>query len=124
MIIGHITWRGAGLKMVRSFVSCAHAVAGSGKLPPAGSHRSVQCCGAEPEPPVFSIVSDTFAAEVVAPVPVDERALLAGAVAVGAAALPQAAAASPQAAISAPRVRIRVVPCLRSDVMPIGRASS
>src|ERR1700735_211942 len=101
--------------MVRSLVSLPQAAAGSGNVPPAGSQLSVQCLAAEPDPPLCTIVSDTFAAEVVA---ADELPL-ARAPLRGAAVLPQAAAASPHAAISAPRVRIRVVPCLSSDVMPI-----
>src|SRR5579862_6300238 len=107
MIIGHMTcWPGVGLKMVRSWVSLAQALAGSGNEPPAGSQRRVQCFAVVPEPPVWVTVSDTFAADVAA---ADEPPLP---VADGAAALPQAAAASPHAAISAPPVRIRAVPCL------------
>ena len=67
-------------------------------MPPAGSQRSVQCFAVAPDPPVCVIVSDTFAADVVAP----EVVPLPCAPLAGAAALPQAAAASPHAAISAP----------------------
>ena len=87
MIIGQAMPFGAGANGSLALSSTAQAAAGSGWVPPAGSHRSVQCLAAALAEPLTLMSRDTFGA-----------VLPDAAVPLGAAVLPHAVAAAAQTA--------------------------